>query len=147
MEDPSATANIMENVFIAIGSASLTAFVTWLIAAKRVVIENITQERAKWRERVRARALLVHNAMIKRNREDLDRYRSEFRVLLNPQDCDDRGIIRCIKLPQEGGELEQAEEFAERISLLLKHDWDRAKRETKQFSFLRCKPKRKPYCV
>ena len=124
--------------------ALITAFVTWLIAGKRIVIENITQERAKWRGKVRARALLVHDAMIKRNREDLDRHRNEFRALLNPFDCEDMGIVQCIELPQQGGELEQAEEFASRIARLLKHDWDRAKREAKYFSFLRRKPEREP---
>ena len=119
-----------------------TAFVTWMIAAKRIVIENITQERAKWRDNVREKALLVHDALIKRNEENLDRHRSEFRALLNPFDCEDMGIIRCIALPQPGRELEQAEEFADRIARLLKHDWDRAKCEAKTFSCLR-KPKRK----
>ena len=119
-----------------------TAFVTWLIAAKRTVIENITQERAKWRDKVRERALLVHDAIIERNAEKLDRHRSEFRALLNPFDRKDMGIIRCIALPQPGGELGQAEEFADRIARLLKHDWDRAKCEAKTFFCLR-KPKRK----
>ena len=128
-------------------AALITMFVTWRIAAKRIVIENITQERAKWREKVRARALLVHDAMIKRNGEYLDRYRSEFRALLNPQDCEDKGIIQCIELPPNGGELERAEEFAERIALLLKHDWERAKHEAKTIPFLRYKPKREPYRV
>ena len=57
-------------------AALITAFVTWLIVGKRIVIENITQERAKWRDKVRERALLVHDAMIKRNEEYLDRYRN-----------------------------------------------------------------------
>ncbi len=127
--------------------ALISAFVTWLIAAKRTVIENITHERAKWREKVRERAMLVHDAMIKRSEEDLDRHRNEFRALLNPFDCEDMSIIRCIELPKNGGELVHAEEFAERIARLLKHDWERAKREAKTFSFLRRKPKLKPYRV
>lgn len=147
MEELSATATLLITIGANMVAVSITAFVTWRIAAKRIFIENVTRERKRWREKVRERVLLVHDAMIKRNREDLDRYRNAFRVLLNPQDCEDRGIIRSIKLPQDGGELEQAEEFSERIALLLKHDWERAKREAKHFSFLRCKPKRKSYCI
>ena len=136
--------NTTLSVLIPIVVALIAASVTWQIAAKRIVIENITQERAKWREKVRKRALLVHDAMIKRNGEDLDRYRSEFRALLNPQDCEDMGIVRCIELPQQGGELEQAKGFSKRIALLLKHDWERAKHEAKTIH-CRCKPKREPY--
>ena len=62
MEDLSTTTSVL----ITVGAVPITAFVTWLIAAKRIVIENVTQERAKWRKKVRARALLVHDAMIKR---------------------------------------------------------------------------------
>ena len=128
-------------------AALITAFITWLIAAKRIFIENITQERAKWREKVRAGALLVHDAMIERKKEDLDRHRNEFRALLNPFDCEDMDILQCIKLPQQGDELVLAEEFSDRIARLLKHDWDRAKLEAKYFSFLRQKLERKPYRV
>lgn len=44
--------------------------------------------------------------------------------ILNPKDEDDGAIISCISLPEEGKELERAEEFAERVALLLKHDWE-----------------------
>lgn len=126
----------------AIVAALITAFVTWLIATKRTIIENITHERAKWREKVRECAMFVHDAMINRSEKDLDRHRSAFRALLNPYDSEDMSIIQCIELPKPGGEMKHAEEFAERIARLLKHDWERSKRETKTFSFLRPKPKR-----
>lgn len=139
--------DIIKVLAVGIGAALISTFVTWLIASKRTVIENITHERAKWREKIRERAMLVHDAMIKRSEEDLDRLRNEFRALLNPCDCEDVSIIRCIELPKPGGELMHAEEFAERIARLLKHDWERAKREAKPFSFLRPKRKRNPDCA
>ena len=60
---------------------------------------------------------------------DRNKHRAEFVALLNPNDTEDREIIGCIKLPDEGQEIECADEFSERIALLLKHDWERAKLE------------------
>jgi hypothetical protein len=51
---------------------------------------------------------------------------------------DDGEIIGCIKLPAEGRENECADEFSERIALLLKHDWERVKLEAGPF-FMRIK--------
>ena len=133
------------NALIPILGAIIAASVTWKVAAKRFVIENITQERAKWRETIRAKAMLVHDAMINRKEKDLNRHRNEFRALLNPFDYEDRRIIRCIALPKQDGELVQAEEFAKRIAFLLKHDWERAKYESRILRLFRCEPKRKSF--
>lgn len=132
-------------IFISVVTILITAFVTWQIAGKRIAIENITQERAKWREKVRAKAALVYDAMIKRNEKYLNRYRSEFRLLLNPTDCEDMAIIDCLELPRHGDELERTEEFAGRIAILLKNDWELAKHEARPFSFFRRKPKQLTY--
>lgn len=64
-----------------------------------------------------------------RDKESLDKLRVEFRAILNPEDEDDGAIISCISLPEDGKDFERAEEFAERIALLLKHDWERVKLE------------------
>lgn len=114
-------------------STVIAAIVAGLVAAwtaqRKISIENITQDRRSWREKVRVKSLTVHDAIISRDKESLDKLRVEFRAILNPEDEDDGAIIRCISLPDEGKELERAEEFAERIALLLKHDWERVKLE------------------
>lgn len=119
-------------------STVLAAIVAAIVAAwtaqRKISIENITQDRRAWREKVREKALAVHDSLISSNEESLNRLRSEFRAILNPTDDDDRGIISCIYLPDEGKELERAEEFAERIALLLKHDWERVKLEAGPFA-------------
>lgn len=123
-------------------STVLAAIVAAIVAAwtvqRKISIENITQDRRAWREKVRDKALSVHESMVSRNQESLDRLRAEFRAILNPTDDGDKAIIGCISLPDEGKELERAEEFAERIALLLKHDWERVKLEAGPF-FMRVK--------
>lgn len=118
-------------------STVLAAIVAAIVAAwtaqRKISIENITQDRRAWREKVRGKALDVHDSLASRNQESLDRLRAEFRAILNPTDDDDKAIISCISLPEEGKEIGRAEEFAERIALLLKHDWERVKLEAGPF--------------
>ena len=123
----------MENLDLAIitlAGVALAACVTWLIAQRRIVVQHVTAERAKWRETIRELTLRVHDAIRYGKRERLERLICEFRVLLNPFDADDRAILDCMDVggPDELG-ADRADEFAKRISLLLKHDWDRAKLE------------------
>jgi hypothetical protein len=114
-------------------SAIVAAVVALWTAQRKISIENITQDRRAWRETIRANALFVHDALISRDTKKLNKLRAEFRTLLNPEDMEDSAIISSISLPDDGKELECAEEFAERIALLLKHDWERVKLEAGPF--------------
>jgi hypothetical protein len=119
-------------------AAVVAAAVAFWTAQRKISIENITQDRRAWREKIRNTALSVHDALISRDEKSLNKHRAEFAALLNPSDKDDREIIDCIKLPVEGKENECADEFSERIALLLKHDWERVKLEAGPF-FMRIK--------
>lgn len=110
-------------------AAIVAAAIAFWTAQRKISIENITQDRRTWRENIRKNALLVYDALISRDEKSLNKHRAEFVALLNPNDTEDREIIGCIKLPDEGQEIECADEFSERIALLLKHDWERAKLE------------------
>ena len=120
-----------------LASTVLAAIISAIVAAwtvqRKISIENITQDRRAWREKVRKKALAVHDSLISRNEESLNRLRAEFRAILNPKDDDDEAIVSCISIPEKGKELERAEEFAKRIALLLKHDWERVKCEAGPF--------------
>lgn len=123
----------MESTFISpLISAFVGAIVALWVAQRRISIENITQDRRAWRKKIRKTALLVHEALIKREDDLLNKYRTEFRLNLNPKDDKDNAIIDCIYLQEEGG-IDNAEEFAQRVAIMLKHDWDRAKLEAGPF--------------
>jgi hypothetical protein len=99
--------------------------------ARNIKIENITKERAKWRDDVRQKSLEVHKAAVSLNVVWLNELHLQFGLILNPEDVNDRAIldtIRCLKISQNEAVLT---EFADRVSLLLKHDWERAKWEAK----------------
>lgn len=137
-------------------AAIIASIVAGWTAQRKISVENITQDRRVWREKIRSSALSVHDAFIARDEGLLNKYRAEFRAILNPMDDEDNKIVRCIALPDVEKELECAEEFAERIALLLKHDWDRVKLEAGPFLMrVKCvrdclnakiyEPKRKKY--
>lgn len=85
-----------------------------------------------------------HGAITSGDKARLSGLRSALRVLLKPHHEDDLAIVESVKINAYGAD-GQAEEFSQRISLLLKHDWERAKREAKSFPFRGRKPKRMPF--
>jgi hypothetical protein len=116
----------------------VSAFVSTWTSQRKISIENITQERTKWREIIRAKSLEAHNAFIDKDKKKLSQLKLEFSLILNPKDDEDNGIIESIRLPEDGKEEELSLEFSKRVSLLLKHDWERVKLEAGSI-FLRIK--------
>lgn len=120
----------------AVVSALVSGFVSLRASERKIQIENITQERAKWREKIRLNAEKVHQAAGIKSAEDrkipLSELRLVFELLLNPTDPEDVAIIRCIEGLSNCTEPDKRlPEFSRRVAYLLKHDWERAKKEAK----------------
>lgn len=103
---------------------------------RKIQIENITQERAKWRDKIRELSIEVYKAAIEGKYQEIDKLQIEFAVRLNPYDDEDIGILKAIyelkdKQNQEKDLFKKLEEFSDCVALLLKHDWERAKYEAK----------------
>lgn len=109
----------------------LAAYVAFWNSERKIAIDNITKERAKWRDKIREISLDVYKAIISGNKECLTELQSRFRLLLNPEDEEDNRILQLISIKDEQERSEQAEMFSIRVSYLLKHDWERAKLESK----------------
>lgn len=131
----------------AVVSALVAALVTLRTSERKIQIENITQERAKWREKIRANAQLVHQAATAKELVKLSELRLVFQLLLNPNDDEDLGILRSITALQGVDRPElRLPEFSLRVAYLLKHDWERAKHEAKPWFFKSMKaPRRDVY--
>lgn len=121
---------VLTPILALLGAAYGSAVLLWN-NSKNVKIENITKERAKWRDNVRQKALNVHKAAGSQNAVWLQELYLEFSLILNPTDVEDRAILTTIRQLESNPSESILTEFAERISLLLKHDWDRAKWEAK----------------
>lgn len=118
-----------------IGAISIQA-----VTQRRIQMENVTQERAKWRGRIRCLASEVHNVLTMSGnpefrKTELRRLYNIFSALLNPDDCYDKKIMECIDpdsdCPNSDCKQKRAKYFGKLISYLLKHDWERAKEEVK----------------
>lgn len=111
-------------------SSAIAAWVAWHASERNVLMANVTQERAKWRERIRRLAEELQVAVSQEDVPAIRRLRVAFRLSLNPWDGRDREITALLTLlvDQEGREL-IFERVVTRLELLLKHDWERAKSE------------------
>lgn len=127
---------LVELLSSAVVSSLVAALVTLRSGERKIEIENVTQERAKWRDKVRLTALQVHQAAVAGDLLKVAELHLTFELILNPNDGEDNQLLGCIK-KLEGGDAPQSHlpEFSKRVALLLKHDWDRAKLEAKPWPF------------
>ena len=112
---------------------------------RRIQMDNVVEERAKWRDKIRCLTSEVHEAIMEKDpvkrRTSILQLKVKFCIVLNPYDCKDKKILesmddiykcdcgdgcKCAKTRKE-----KSDKFSKRISRLLKHDWERAKEEVK----------------
>lgn len=166
-------ASLIASIITGVSSALFTAFVTKSNSDKKHSIENITQERKKWRDEMREATLAVrclseHCCNQGLNEISFRSYgeaRAFFATRLNPEDVKDKKILEilekmsrihktkkqnsCIHCNLEGFyDIYKDDDsncyclccqFENAMSRLLKHDWERAKKEVNkstQLSFL-----------
>ncbi|MFT4805328.1 MAG: hypothetical protein ACI9YE_002544 [Psychroserpens sp.] len=110
----------------------VAALVTLRVSERKIVIENVTQERTKWREKIRRITLDIHKAFLTKETEELELLHTELTTSLNPEDTEDQDILACLKHLITNGSGDRIGEFKHRIALLLKHDWQRAKWESEK---------------
>jgi len=120
-------------------AALISGLVSLRNSERKFIMENITQERTKWREKIREKNLQIHEAHQSKKSGEIEAAGAELRLLLNPMDLLDRDILAEITtLKNSDSTPQDMERFSIKLSLLLKHDWERAKQETKD-SFYRKK--------
>lgn len=119
-----------------LSSAVLAALIAALVSLRTnertLSLQYITGERAKWRDKIREKAVTVFDAAAKEDAEAIRRCRFEFSHLLHLGDPPDDEIIQNLETLESHPDDESAlDDFRVRISLLLKFEWDRAKLEAK----------------
>jgi len=118
----------------AVVSAVVAGWVSRRNAERTIQVENITQERAKWRHRLRKKTAEIHTAFEADPKDiaSLKSIHSQLSVNLNPFDDEDAKILKLLAILCEDDSNETVvQELIIRISLLLKHDWERAKHEVR----------------
>ena len=140
----------MESLTVFLSSTVVAALVAALVSLRtnerRIHIENVTQERAKWRNAMRD----LSNSLIKATRtgdfQAVGLCSAQLSLNVSPFDAEDRALIEATELLATVEDKDaQVNEFTERMALLLKHDWERAKREARPWFFRGQEPRRVPY--
>ncbi|MEO8120232.1 MAG: hypothetical protein ABI606_13065 [Rhodoferax sp.] len=125
----------------------VAALVSLRSSERKIQVENITQERAKWRSAMRELADAIIKAAREGNMGEIERRSAQLVLNVNPFDAEDKALVVGSKRLSGVTDLDVSiSEFTERMALLLKHDWERAKREAHPWFFRGSKPRRIPYC-
>lgn len=141
----------MEFFAIFFSSSLLAALVAALVSVRtnerNINIENVTQERAKWRDVMRALSDSLTKAARSEDLETVELYCAQLSLNVNPFDGEDKALVKAAQLlATADGKDAQIKDFTERMALLLKHDWERAKHEARPWLFRGQEPRRIPYC-
>ena len=120
----------MSEVAYVLLGAFVGGILTYFTTLRTLFNQSVVNERKDWRDEVRKITLHVIQAVEKSGSRDLTALRHRLAMRLNPGDPEDNAILNCAIL--QGGETCDCavDEFVSRISILLKHDWERAKLET-----------------
>jgi HAMP domain-containing protein len=137
-EGGKAALTILEFLASAAFGAVFGAFVTLYNSERKIRIENVTQERAKWRDKIRSKATEISRAATGNDNAKLLELRRELSLHLNPFDPVDNDIldqIRHLVVPSADDIDTRIDAFFKNVAYLLKHDWERAKREARFWKF------------
>lgn len=120
----------MSEVAYVLLGAFIGGILTYFTTLRSLFNQSVVGERKGWRDEIRKITLEVIQAVENRGTRDLAALRHCLAMRLNPRDPEDNAILNCAIL--QGGETCDCavEEFVSRVSILLKHDWERAKLET-----------------
>lgn len=130
----------MDKILTAIiGSTVLSTIITMLYTKffneKNHQAKYIIEERQKWRNEIRDKLVDICTTT---DLSTVDKCRTFIRLRLNPNDVEDIKIINCMDYIYKYMKDNSKEDYLfyqERLkylgSILLKHDWERAKQETK----------------
>lgn len=125
----------------------VAASVALRTSERKIQIENITQERAKWRKSIRELSDEIVQAASGTDQGLLERLCAKLTLNLNPFHGEDIQIVKSAReLIISANRTAAIQEYVQRVSLLLKHDWDRAKYEAKPRLFRGNEPRRVLFC-
>lgn len=128
---------ILDNAGIILGSGIFGSLITLLFTRydndKSIIIQNVTQERQKWRKKIRALVVAINKNSLNGNWQKVAEARAQLQVLINPYDANDKDIINRLVSLEFCKDTSTLQEFNDSISRLLKHDWERVKKETNFF--------------
>ncbi|MCS6236239.1 hypothetical protein G3495_14050 [Shewanella baltica] len=130
----------------AVIAAAVAGFVTLRANDRKIAAENIIQQRQLWREKIRSLSVKICSAYTTNEHHKVPALYVELQLLLNPTDSDDLDILDTVWDMREGDLRKKLDiVLGEKLALLLKHDWERAKVESNSSWLKIVTPSRLPY--
>ncbi|WP_434122107.1 hypothetical protein [Salinicoccus roseus] len=120
------TAIISSSLITSILSSLFTFFTTRYSLIRSQKVKYITEERQKWRQDIKEKIVKFNTA---ETLEDMKKIKYFIQLSLNPDDEEDRKIIKCMERIIENKIDKDVKELQLRVAILLKHDWERVKKE------------------
>ena len=124
-------------------SAIISSVITKINNDRNLKLKYITEERQKWRTQIKDKISTIISGSHKDGKE-LEKLIVEVQLSLNPNDEEDKKIVKCLKkILTNNNDVQAKDNLIELIEQLLKHDWERAKGEASPFNRFRIKYARK----
>ncbi|MHC0037985.1 hypothetical protein [Pseudoneobacillus sp. C159] len=141
----------MEVLLALISSSIMATFISSVITKnvndRTLRLKYITEERQKWRALMKEKVSLVVSNSYK-DKNELLKLATEIQLSLNPNDKEDKKIISCLREIMVSSHAErEKEKLVELTQQLLKHDWERAKKEASPFRMIPKKNVRKKVSI
>ena len=136
----------METTIISLITGLIAGYIAFRSNSENNSLKYITDERRKWRDKMRSLSadFLNIEKSIPLNIQKLKTIKNKIQVRLNPDDLEDKKIlilledyILKVEAKKENDFVKLEEQIINAFAVLLKYDWERAKKETKKVVFLK----------
>lgn len=109
----------------------ISSYFAKMISDKANKLKHITKERKQWRDDIRKATVEVRKIGDENQKDkmfkSIQEARTYFEIRLNPDDPEDNKLLECLNTKRNC----ITKSFDKYVARLLKHDWERAKQETK----------------
>lgn len=128
----------MNGLYTIILSALVSVVVAYATAKASGYSKDVVEERKEWRNRIRQLTIEAVKLMLSKKTESREYMViiGEFQVRLNPDDKDDNDILETLHRAIEAPDDLSRKKFLAQTARLLKHDWQRAKAESRLLGFV-----------
>ncbi|MEX3314303.1 hypothetical protein [Sulfitobacter sp. PS-8MA] len=127
----------MNELHTIIFSALVSVIVAYATAKASGYSKDVVEERKEWRDRIRQLTLEAVKMMLSKETQSPSFLLiiGEFRIRLNPNDKNDNDILETLHRAVEAPDDLLRRKFLAQTARLLKHDWERAKAESRLLGF------------
>lgn len=127
--------SLLAGISLPVIAGWMASFISLRNAERAIEIEQVTKERAKWRNNMREIAKEIAEAYFENSKSSVPGkvagLRGKLATSINPKDDEDDNRILSHFDELFSGNRSDLDVFSKRIALLLKHDWERVKWDCK----------------